>query len=148
MVVIMWLFCKRFCRWCMLCRRRRFRPASSVPSPRNCSPLSQTWATVKNEDSSASNWAVVWCKAVWLMTSLFYLHLLTRCLHSPHTDDWHVSAYQQQIHHLVYVFGCIHFVCRRSTANVAIVLSWCLFFSSVTGNMTVIVSFCFWFNWF
>ena len=41
------------------CRRRRFRPASSVPSPRNCSPLSQPWAPAKNDDSSASNWRVM-----------------------------------------------------------------------------------------
>jgi len=80
---------------CVWCRRRRFRPASSVPSPRNCSPLSQTWAAVKNEDSSASNWKSN-CTDIYTdffvlcyLTDIFadsisiYLTLLT---HSTHAE--------------------------------------------------------------
>jgi len=72
-------------------RRRRFRPASSVPSPRNCSPLSQTWAAVKNDDSSASNWQLPNNESF-----LFSFILLTWCrLHrllASHTWDWQVSV--------------------------------------------------------
>ena len=57
------------------CRRRRFRPASSVPSPRNCSPLSQPWAPAKNDDSSASNWRVMMLRWQLQTRSLLLAHL-------------------------------------------------------------------------
>lgn len=94
-----------WCVCCLWCSRRRFRPASSVPSPRNCSPLSHTWTAAKNEDSSASNWQVelYWhlsSHSQWLMTFTF-IHLLAICLHIPvllvfhqaHEYWWSISWY-------------------------------------------------------
>ena len=95
--------------WCVLMNacyvwysRRRFRPASSVPSPRNCSPLSQTWATVKNDDSSASNWRVLLRRRVLYMAVLRLTNIFTNsisiyyyyCLHIPLVLFFFSSAHE------------------------------------------------------
>jgi len=87
--------CVWFAPCSVCCRRRRFRPASSVPSPRNCSPLSQTWATVKHDDSSASNWRRCRLRRTVLILS-------TLLVHSTHLS--HVNTVNGQL-------ACVTWLC-------------------------------------